>query len=136
MLPLRDRVDLGAMAIKRYSAFPAASLSDCLVSYPGHSLGESYSSADMQSVYSTTPTDWDILISDRTTNSIFYLLVRTYENYCLKKQSKFCYILGNSIFSTYQDDDQIYIVWYHPPFPHNELVHLPYIAVATNTRAD
>ena len=21
---------------------------------------------------------------------------------------------------------------YHPPFPHNELVHLPYIAVATN----
>ena len=28
------------------------------------------------------------------------------------------------------------IVGYHPPFPHNELVHLPYIAVATNTRAD
>ena len=33
--------------------------SDCLVSYPGHSLGgESYSSAEKQSVYSTTPADW------------------------------------------------------------------------------
>ena len=28
-----------------------ASPSDCLVSYPGHSLGESYPSAEMQSVY-------------------------------------------------------------------------------------
>ena len=28
------------------------------------------------------------------------------------------------------------IVGYHPPFPHNELVHLPYIAVATDTKAD
>ena len=53
MLPLRDRVDLGAMAMKGYSAFPKApalletSPSDCLVSYPGHSLGEgSYPSAE------------------------------------------------------------------------------------------
>ena len=30
-----------------------------------------------------------------------------------------------------------HIVGYHPPFfPHNELVHLPYLAVATNTRED
>ena len=27
------------------------------------------------------------------------------------------------------------IVGYHPPFPHNELVHLLYIAVATNTNS-
>ena len=32
--------------------------SDCLVSYPGHSLGGSYPSAEVQSVYSTIPTDW------------------------------------------------------------------------------
>ena len=31
------------------------SLSDGLVSYPGQSLGESYPSAEMQSVYSTAP---------------------------------------------------------------------------------
>ena len=31
------------------------SLSDCLVSYLGHSLGESYFSAEMQSVYSAPP---------------------------------------------------------------------------------
>ena len=31
---------------------------DCLKSYPGHSLGGSYPSAEMQSVYSTTLADW------------------------------------------------------------------------------
>ena len=40
MLPLRARVELGAMAMKGYSAFPKAPApSDFLVSYPGHSLG-------------------------------------------------------------------------------------------------
>ena len=49
---------------ERYSAFPqsssitGASPSDDLVSYLGHSLGESYSFSQMQSVYSTTPADW------------------------------------------------------------------------------
>ena len=32
-----------------------ASLSDCLVSYPGHSLEESYASGNVQSVYSAAP---------------------------------------------------------------------------------
>ena len=32
--------------------------SDCLVSYPGHLLGESYLSAEMQSEYSAAPADW------------------------------------------------------------------------------
>ena len=35
-----------------------ASPSDCLDSYPGHSLGEFYFSAKMQSVYSTAATNW------------------------------------------------------------------------------
>ena len=45
MLPLRGRVNLGATAMKGYSAFPQsssiteASPVDCLISYPGHSLG-------------------------------------------------------------------------------------------------
>ena len=34
--------------------------SDCLRSYLGHSLGESYPSAEVQSVYSTAPADWAI----------------------------------------------------------------------------
>ena len=33
--------------------------SDCLVSYPGHSLRESYSSAETQLVYSTAPSQLD-----------------------------------------------------------------------------
>ena len=47
--PLRIRVGLGVMAMRRYFAFPritGASSSDCLVSYTGHSL-------EMESVYST-----------------------------------------------------------------------------------
>ena len=35
-----------------------APTSDGLVSYPGHLLKGSYSSAEMQSVYSTAPADW------------------------------------------------------------------------------
>ena len=66
MLPLRAKVDLGAMAMKGYlfripqtSSITGTSPSDCLVSYPGHSLdGRSYSSAEKQSVYSTAPADW------------------------------------------------------------------------------
>ena len=41
VLPLRVRVNLGVMALKRYSTFSKALLSDCFVSYPGHSLGGS-----------------------------------------------------------------------------------------------
>ena len=62
MLPLWSRVDQGAMAMKGVLRIPQSSSitgalpSDCFVSYPGHSLGgESYSSAEMQSVYSTVP---------------------------------------------------------------------------------
>ena len=64
MLPLRARVDLGAMAIKRYSTSPQSSNitgvlpSDCLVSYPGHSLGGVLPLCREAVVYSTAPADW------------------------------------------------------------------------------
>ena len=48
--------------IPHKSSITGTSPLDCLVSYPGHSLGESYSSAEMQSVYSTAPADWVICI--------------------------------------------------------------------------
>ena len=32
--------------------------SDCLLSYSGHTLGKSYPTAEMQSVYSTAPSNW------------------------------------------------------------------------------
>ena len=41
----------GVFHIIQSSSITGASLSDCLVSYPGHSMGDS--SAEMQSVYST-----------------------------------------------------------------------------------
>ena len=47
----------GVLRIPQSSSITGSSPSDCLVSYPGHSLGESYPSAEKQSVYSTAPTD-------------------------------------------------------------------------------
>ena len=48
----------GVLCIPQSSSFTEASPLDCLVSYPGHSLGESYPSAEIQSVYYTVPADW------------------------------------------------------------------------------
>ena len=46
--------------IPQSSSITGSSTSDCLVSYLGHSLGESYPSAKMQLVYSTVPANWVI----------------------------------------------------------------------------
>ena len=44
--------------IPQSSCITGTSPSDCLVSYPGHSLGESYPSVEVQSMYSTAPANW------------------------------------------------------------------------------
>ena len=59
MLPLQVKVDLGVMATKGIhsilqSSKTRASPSDCLLLYLGHLFGESYPSAEMQSVHSTS----------------------------------------------------------------------------------
>ena len=48
---IQEKMDLGVMSMKGNSAFPKAPALDCSVSYPGHSLRDSYPSAEMQSVY-------------------------------------------------------------------------------------
>ena len=48
----------GILCITQSCSITGTSPSDCLVSYPEHSLGESYPSAEMQSVYSPAPADW------------------------------------------------------------------------------
>ena len=50
------------LCILQNSSIIGTSLSDCLVSYPRHSLGKSYLSVEMQSVYSTAPADWALRI--------------------------------------------------------------------------
>ena len=47
----------GVFRIPQSSSITEASSSDCVVSYPGHSLGESYLYAEMQSMYSAAPAD-------------------------------------------------------------------------------
>ncbi len=48
----------GVLHIPQSSTINEASLSDCLVLYPGNSLGESYPSVELQSVYSAAPVEW------------------------------------------------------------------------------
>ena len=48
------------LRISQSYSITGTSPSDCLVSYPGRSLGESYPSAEKQVVYSTAPADWAI----------------------------------------------------------------------------
>ena len=48
----------GVLCIPQSASTAGTSPSDCLVSYPGHSLRGSYPSAEVQSVYSTAPADW------------------------------------------------------------------------------
>ena len=48
------------LCIPQSSSITGPSLSDCLVSYPGHSLWRSYPSAEVQSIYSTAPANWAI----------------------------------------------------------------------------
>ena len=48
----------GVLRIPQSYTITGALWSDFLVSYLGHSLGESYFSAETQSVYSTAPNDW------------------------------------------------------------------------------
>ena len=65
VLPLRARVNLEAMAIKVTPHSPKLkyywNLTIILLSYPGNSLGESYPSAEMQSVYFAAPAEWVII---------------------------------------------------------------------------
>ena len=51
----------GVLRIPQSSSTAGTSPSDCLASYAGHSLGRSYPSAEVQSVYSTAPQYWAIL---------------------------------------------------------------------------
>ena len=50
----------GVIRISQSPSITKTSRSDCLVSYPGHSLRACYHSAEMQSVYSTTTANWAI----------------------------------------------------------------------------
>ena len=52
----------GVLHIPQSSSITGASPSDCLVSYPGHPLRESYTSVEIQSGYSTAPADWATML--------------------------------------------------------------------------
>ena len=59
-----SNANIGVLRILQSSSITRASPLDCLALYPGHSLGESYHSTEMHSVYSATPADWEIFYQD------------------------------------------------------------------------
>ena len=62
----------GVFCIPQGPSITGTSSLDWLVSYPGHSLGGgSYPSAEVQSVYSTAPTDWAIKHLDMPKKILF-----------------------------------------------------------------
>ena len=73
----------GVLCIPPNSSITEASPSNCLVSYPGHSLRESYPFAEMQSVYSAASTERAII----TKGVADYPLRKTFK-VTLKKTSK------------------------------------------------
>ena len=82
MLPLRARVDLGAMATKGYSAFskdpaslkPHHQIVYCHIQDTHWRGGVSYFSAVVQSVYSIAPSDWE---NRAMVNKLSYLVKLT-----------------------------------------------------------
>ena len=80
MLPLRVRVDLGAMAMKGYSTFPKTpALLESLIRVfsiiSRTFVGRSYSSTEMQSMYSLARADWD---EKRKTYIYIYVFIYIY----------------------------------------------------------
>ena len=77
----------GVLRIPQSSSITGTSPSDCLVSYPGHLLGEgSYLSAEVQLVYSTAPANWAKNSLEKSLHSIIdsdYLL-NHWRNACKK----------------------------------------------------
>ena len=68
----------GVLRIPQSSSTAGTSPSDCLVLYPGHSLGGgSYPSAEVQSVYSTAPADWAFLDEITCSREKFKPLIST-----------------------------------------------------------
>ena len=59
----RSNDNEGVLHIPHSSSITGASPSNCFMSYPGHSLGESYPSAEVQSVNSTAPANCVIICS-------------------------------------------------------------------------
>ena len=57
MLPPGSNSSEGLFRIPQSPSIIGTSPSDCLMSYLGHSLGGSYPSAEVQSVYSSAPAD-------------------------------------------------------------------------------
>ena len=67
----------GVLRIPQSSSTAGTSPSDCLVSYPGHSLGGYYPSAEKQSVYSTDPADW-AMVDIRLVYIYIYIYIYIY----------------------------------------------------------
>ena len=98
----------GLLCIAQSSSITGTSPSDCLVSYPGHSLGWRYQSAEVQSVYFITPgTNLYLFdfVSTGWNNLNVYIIFYIHIYY--RFEMKFFIILNLLIFTTIYHQDTL-----------------------------
>ena len=78
--PIRDD-NVGIFPIPKSFCITGVPPSNCLMSYPGHSLGESYLSVEIQSVYSTTPATRAEMVSQHIQDTRWGVVL-TYRQRC------------------------------------------------------
>ena len=91
----------GVLRIHQSSSISGASVSDCLVSQPGHSLDRvSYPSVKLQSEYSTAQADWTIC---------YQVFLSNTNNFYGSKESYRMLIIFKQIYLTPREDANLYL---------------------------
>ena len=92
------------LRIPQISSITGALPSDCLISYSRHSLGVSYPTTEMQSVYSTAPADWAMscleVSKHKKYNSVFLIweLIFIYCRLFFLRLGSFCVVSSFTAF--------------------------------------
>ena len=76
------------------------------------------------------------LLSYNAKSPQYWVEQNSNDNYLVSQELTYYSFARSDSLSNYRYYIYIYMLGITHLFPHNELVHLPYIAVATNTRAD
>ena len=77
----------GVLQIPQSSSITEGSISDCLVSYLGHTSGKFYPLAEMLSEYSIAPADWAIAVREKQDKMNIYPSLLKTANKCLYRKS-------------------------------------------------
>ena len=103
----------GVLHIPQSSSITGASLSVCLVSYPGHSLEGSYPFAEKQWVYSTVPANRAIhILGALKSDTHTHIHTHTHTHTCIYMYIyMYIYIYVCSVFESFKFSYQLFHIW-------------------------